>query len=298
MRVLLTGASGFLGNSIIPLLLDRGISTTALDLVPPGKSNCQFLRCDLTDREDLAAALAGKTFDSVIHLAGTRGSITRMTRLNVQGTSLLIETLAGRCRSLVLASSCSVYGIPASPSGMVVETDNTDPVTEYGLSMLEKERIAESLCRRGGIMLSTARLFNLFGPGQGPEMMVPAVAEGLSEILSGKASPPLRTGPLSTKRDLIDVEDAASALVRMAVAEVPGVFNVGTGVPMSGRDVVDALQEEMGTSFAVEEGLRGENDIPVICADISRIFETLGWRPEKDFRSTVRAVVEGLHLKG
>ncbi len=107
-------------------------------------------------------------------------------------------------------------------------------------------------------MLSTARLFNLFGPGQGPEMMVPAVAEGLLKILSGKASPPLRTGPLSTKRDLIDVEDAASALVRMAVAEVPGTFNVGTGVPRSGREVVDALQEEMGTSFAVEEGPRGK----------------------------------------
>ena len=295
MKVLVTGASGFLGSRVTRLLLQKGICTTALDLVPCVNEDCEFLQCDITDSDGLAATLHGHSFDSVIHLAGIRGSIEQMNRMNVIGTSVLAETLSTHCGSMVMASSCSVYGIPVSSSGLVTETDRTAPVTPYGCTMLEKERSASRICHHSRMTLCIARLFNLFGPGQSCEMMVQSMAEKLRAILSGVASPPLKTGPLHTERDLIDVDDAASALVGIAVAEASGVFNVGTGIPRSGAYVLNALQHEMGTNFPVEASSGSSCDVLKIYADITHIHESIGWEPEKSFSSTIRAVVEQLN---
>jgi len=296
MRVLVTGASGFLGRRVISLLLKLGTDTTALDVIPPINSACELLLCDLANKKDVDTVLKGRSFDSVLHLAGVRGSRNTMTSVNILGTANLLKTLAGRCGSFVIASSCSIYGIPQSSTGRVSETDCTEPVTEYGSIVLEKERIAGSICAENNADLTIARLFNLFGPDQHTGMMVPSTAQKLADILAGRAKPPLQTGPLHTERDLIDVEDAARALARMTLTRCPSILNVGTGIPISGMEVVKALQTAFGTDIPVKEDCLGSDGVQRIFADISRTSEYLGWKPEKTFLSTIHEIVERLQL--
>jgi nucleoside-diphosphate-sugar epimerase len=295
MKVLVTGASGFLGHRVIPLLLELEIQTTALDLIPPKISACEFLSCDLSDEKSVETVLHRRSFDSVLHLAGVRGSRNTMTRVNILGTTNLLKTLADRCGSFVIASSCSVYGRPQSTTGRVSETDCTEPVTEYGTILLEKERIATNICTENTVDLTIARLFNLFGPGQHTGMMVSSTAQKIADILAGRAKPPMHTGPLHTERDLIDVEDAARALVKMALTRCPSILNVGTGVSISGMEIVTALQTAFGTDIPVKEDYLGSDGVQRIFADISRTSECLGWKPEKPFFLTIQEIVERLH---
>jgi len=288
MKILVTGAAGFLGRRITRIASAMGNKVIGLDL---NGDSCA-LKCDLSKEKEVSETLSGTHFDSVIHLAGIRGNYRDMTRVNIQGTANLLNALHENPACVVLASSCAVYGIPRNPDGCIHEDDPAVPITDYGKTMLEKEKIAEKICSIRDIPFSSARIFNLFGAEQSSGMMTSAVAQKLVRISLGKTLPPLQTGPLHTKRDLISVDDAAEAMVLMALQNVSGNFNVGTGIPRSGTEVVSTFQNILDMQVPVE--INSEHDPMVECiyADISRIQSILGWKPLTPFRSTLVSIVD------
>lgn len=288
MKILVTGASGFLGKQITKIALEKGNDILGLDLLPQSS----MLKCDLTNAEETYEILRGKNFDSVIHLAGIRGSYEDMTRVNVEGTSNLFNALSETPKSVVLASSCAVYGIPHDPGGCISEEDPTLPITDYGRTMLEKENISRKICTRNNIPFASARIFNLFGADQSPSMMTSAVAQKLVLIFKGKLSPPLETGPLHTIRDLVDVHDVAEAMVKMAMQKTAGDFNVGTGSPKSGTEVVNMFQKILRMDIPVNINSEFNPMVESIYADISRIQSVLDWKPSIPFHTTLEAIIE------
>ncbi len=287
MKVLVTGAAGFLGKSVTETLSKMTADVTGLDIV--GGHN--ILKCDLTNAGETSKTLKGRVFDAVIHLAGIRGSLKEMNRVNVRGTANLLNGFHSPPGCFVLASSCAVYGIPEDVGGCVNENSPTAPITDYGQTMLKKEQVAGEICSTRGIPMTSARIFNLFGARQSPSMMTSAVARKLVKIYSGSVQPPLQTGPLHTRRDLIDSDDAAQALVLMAVEKTAGNFNVGTGIPVSGDEVVNTLQDILETQVPVRINSEFNPMVESIYADISKIQSVLRWKPSVPFRTTLTAIV-------
>lgn len=287
MNILVTGAAGFLGKRVMQVASTVENQVWGLDLAEGHK----ILKCDLSNKKDVTEVLGDRYFDAVIHLAGIRGNYEDMMRVNVKGTTNLLNALHVGPGCIVLASSCAVYGIPLDPAGCIQETDPTVPITDYGKTMLEKERIAKEICSLRDIPLASARIFNLFGSDQSPSMMTSAVAQKLVKISMGNASPPLQTGPLHTLRDLIDANDVAKAMLLMALHRVSGEFNVGTGTPISGTEVVSTLQDILKMQVAVKISSEFNPMVESIYADISKIRSVLNWNPSIPFRSTLASII-------
>lgn len=287
MKILVTGASGFLGRRITDIASTKGYEVLGLDL----NSEHRILKCNLTDACETSEALSDRHFDAVIHLAGIRGNYPEMTRVHVQGTANLLNAFNEAPGCVVLASSCAVYGIPREPDGCIHEDDPTVPITDYGRTMLEKERITKKICSLKGIPHASARIFNLFGADQAPSMMTSAIAQKLVKIFLGKMPPPLQTGPLHTLRDLVDADDVAEAMVLMATQKTAGEFNIGTGIPRQGTEVVSTFQEILGMHAPVEISSEFNPMVDRIYADTSKIQSVLGWRPSIPFRSSLETIV-------
>ncbi len=215
-----------------------------------------------------------------------------MTRINVQGTTNLLNAFHKPPACVVLASSCAVYGIPEANDGCIHESDPVVPITDYGKTMLEKERVAEMICSKRKINFASARIFNLFGADQSPSMMTSAVAQKLVKISLGKMPAPLHTGPLHTLRDLIDVNDVAEAMVLMATKKATGYFNLGTGIAKSGTEVVHTFQSILKMQIPVEISSEFNPMVQAIYADISKIRTELSWTPSVPFRTTLESIVD------
>ncbi len=292
MKILVTGSSGFLGQRVISILSKRGNHVVCLDSVSSHKEEHNFILCDLTRKEKLSTLLKNKFFDSVIHLAGIRGDYNSMLKVNVEGSTNLIEALNIKPGSIILASSCAVYGVPEASNGCIHESDAVTPITDYGKTMLKKEQLTKMLCSQREIAFASARIFNLFGADQAPSMMTSAVARKLVKISLGKLHPPLHTGPLHTLRDLIDVDDVAEAMVLMATKKATGYFNLGTGIPKSGTEIVRTFQSILKMQIPVEINSEFNPMVQAIYADVSKVRSELNWAPAVSFQTTIQSIVD------
>lgn len=288
MKILVTGAAGFLGKRVVRIASAAGNEVLGLDLF----EKHQILKCDLSDRDEASSVLGCKRFDTVIHLAGIRGKYQDMTRVNIQGTANLLNAFDEPPDCVVLASSCAVYGIPEASNGCISEEDPLAPITDYGKTMLEKEQLTEMICSQREMAFASARIFNLFGADQAPSMMTSAVARKLVKISLGKLHPPLHTGPLHTLRDLIDADDVAEAMTLMATRRTAGYFNLGTGIPRSGIEVVSTIQDILKMQTHVETSSEFNPMVQAIYADTSRVRAELGWIPSVPFRTTLQSIVD------
>lgn len=208
-----------------------------------------------------------------------RGSAAELARVNAAGTRNLADSV--RTLRFVTASSCAVYGKPLTADGTVPEDHPLLPVSDYGRSMLERERAVPC-----GVSL---RLFNVTGPGQEAGMLVPDLARRLARIALGKDVPELTTGPLDTGRDYLDVTDAARAfLSAAAAADPPAALNIGSGVCRSGLEVLNVLAGAMGVSPRILFVNR-PSGVPRIAADTRRARECLGFAPSVPFTVSIEA---------
>jgi len=105
MKILVTGASGFLGRRVVSHLSRKGHTPLCLDIVHPEVGGTSIIRCNLTDRQDLSDCLRDRSFDIVIHLAGIRKSGSEMNDVNVDGTSILLEVLHDRAGRVVILAN-------------------------------------------------------------------------------------------------------------------------------------------------------------------------------------------------
>lgn len=302
MRVLVTGADGFVGGHLLRTLARHGGYEAFAGYLPstplppaPGPA-AEPVPLDVTDPESVEAAIERVRPDHVVHLAA-QSSVGRSLEdplgtwaVNATGTLLLAETLrraGGRVRLLVI-SSAEVYG--AVDDRPISEELPLRPTTPYGASKAAAEMAALQAGREGGLEVVVARSFNHTGPGQDERFVLPSMARQLARIRAGEAEPVLRVGNLSARRDFLDVRDVVAAYLTLIERGVAGgVYNVGSGVARSLREVVARLVEISGTGAAIEVDparLR-EVDIPVLYGSAERL-RGLGWAPAIDLDRTLR----------
>ncbi|MBI2479739.1 MAG: NAD(P)-dependent oxidoreductase, partial [Planctomycetia bacterium] len=203
---------------------------------------------------------------------------------NVGGTRAVIElcrVLAARPRVL-LASSCYVYAPVTPESPVVTEDAPLGPRRAYGKTKLLAEQELLDAVRATELDGVVARSFQHAGPRQSPRMILP---DWIRQFTSSSDAP-IRVGCLDTYLDLTDVRDICRAYRRLVVDGRRGnVYNVGSGIGRRSGDLLEIIQRCFGSRREVIELEAGRRQHPI--ADISRLSEQTGWKPEISMEQTV-----------
>lgn len=295
MRIVVTGAAGFIGSRLCEGLVGRGDGVVALDhlggegadgerkreaasrLVRLG--GVELVVADLLD-VDLAARLDGA--GAVVHLAGRPGVQTSWgdgfaahLEGNVLTTQAVCEAaLVAGVGRMVLASSSSVYG--DVPDGLATEDRPLAPSSPYGVAKVAAEQVASVYAGRG---LSTValRYFTVYGPGQRPDMACHRLIE------AGLGGPAFhQRGDGRQRRELTHVDDVVRATVAAVHADVAPVTvcNVGGGSVTSMSELRAVVESVLGRAVPVVAGRTAPGDPGRTAADLCRATRLLGWAPE------------------
>jgi UDP-glucose 4-epimerase len=295
LKILLTGAAGYLGSESFQLLCDAGHDVVGTDLrsLARAPAGAAFELADLTDESRVLELVRETAPDAIVHLAGllsARESMDqpeRYLRANVIGSLNVIEgMLSTPCRRLVFASTNSVYGNPArSP---VLEDDPLEPHTLYGESKIIVERMLRWFAERKGLSWAALRFFNLAGGNEFQRMSSSwsgALSTRLLAVALGKVPQmdifgtdhPTPDG--TCVRDYLHVHDAALAVVAAVERRAEGTFNISGGHAVSIADAVDAYRRASGQEITVVDKGHRAGDVAEIIADISKAEREMGWRP-------------------
>ncbi|WP_026340998.1 NAD-dependent epimerase/dehydratase family protein [Actinomadura atramentaria] len=291
MKVVVTGAAGFVGGHVAEALARAGHAVLAVDaparsLTPPraeaafaalgGVPGVVLRRLDLA--EDTLEPLADA--DAVVHLAGRPGVRTSwgagralVFRDNVEATRRLLEACRENRPKVIVASSSSVYGAARRKPSR--ETDALAPASPYAESKVEVERLAAKAAA-DGVGVAVLRYFSVYGPRQRPDM---AFHRFIEAALDGRPLPLFGDG--RQLRSFTHVRDVVAATVAAVERDLPvgATVNVGGGEPVAVRDAIALIADLAGVPATVREQPPVAGDVPRTWADTGRAADLLGWRP-------------------
>ena len=245
MRVLVTGAAGFIGSNLCWTLAQRGATLFALDDLSVGKEeNLRDFRAEILrgDIRTFPYETLGK-LDAVFHQAAiTDTTVTdarRISSINVEATRRILDyAKKSRCPKVVYASSAAVYGKGTVP---MKESHTPSPANLYGESKSEMDRLAMEFAKENPeISLVGLRYFNVYGPREthkgGASSMIYQLHR---QISSGKRPRIFKWG--EQYRDFIYVKDVVSANLKALEFPRSGIFNVGMGNPTTFNKIIEIL---------------------------------------------------------
>lgn len=282
MRVLVTGAAGYLGRAVVTALAAAGNQPVAMVRAPgaPIADAAETRTADLLSPTDLAHAAEG--IDAVCHLAGltrARESITDPLpyfRVNTAGTIALLEAMrAADIRHLVLASTCAIYGTPAHQP--MTEQTHDAPPHPYATSKLAAEQATTAQAHSGALTATILRLPNLAGGNDtDPTRLIPRALAAAASAATLDIN-----GDGTALRDYLHIADAAAAFP--AALHHPATpiarYNLGTGHGTSILDVIAAAERVTGRTIALRHRPAAPEPAALI-VDPSRAITELSWTPE------------------
>jgi GDP-4-dehydro-6-deoxy-D-mannose reductase len=288
-RVLVTGVCGFTGRHLVDRL-NRSGEHTIIGVDRPAASNLRldaYHACDLADSSAVAEVVAAARPDVVYHLAGVFGGLPaeEIDRINVGGTAHLFAALRRHAHQdhpvrVVAIGSAAEVGSAGAASLPVTETASCAPESPYGHSKWRATQLALAEPPDGPLRIVVARSFNLSGPGLSPLLSLGNFVRQVVAVARGE-SDAIRCGPLDTRRDFVDVRDAADAYVALMDRGEPGhIYNVCRGCSHRMSDLLEALTRMAGVSTQVhsDTSLRRAGDLVDIYGDSSKIARAVGWR--------------------
>ncbi len=296
MRILITGATGFVGLPVLLKLREQGHELHAV--VRPESPRKKTLQthaketitheASLYDGARLSAIVAETRPELAIHLAWPiqPGYLSSTLNLSaMQGSLAMAQALAEhRCGRLMVVGSCFEYD---THQGYLREDTPLSPPTLYGESKASLFRVLSRALESTDTRLVWPRLFYLYGPHESKGRLVPSVIRSLLE------GSPSRCSPGDQIRDFLHVNDAADALCRVAQSDLTGPVNVASGVPITVKTLVKTIAKACGNEHLVEFGAlpyRADESM-FVCADTHRLSQALGFTPAFDLSRGVGHVV-------
>jgi nucleoside-diphosphate-sugar epimerase len=276
-NILITGATGFIGQRLVIALKNAGHKVLELkdgDIADPSTLK-QFDSVTI----DFVFHLAGRTF-----VPDSWSNPADFQRVNVTGTINVLELCRQRKIPLTYVSAY-LYGIPKKLP--ISEADDIAPNNPYALSKFMAEAVCKFYAEYYSVPITIIRPFNIYGPGQKPHFLIPEI---IAQVLANK---PIKLKDLNPKRDYLYVDDLIVALMlTMNASEGGHSYNIGYGSSLSVAEIVSAIQSVAGTSLPViSENAPRDNEIPDVYADINRAKDELGWRPKHTFEQGIRNMI-------
>ena len=297
-RVLITGASGFVGRHLAHACAAAGDEVIGLSrdgLMPEGCG--QGVEVDLREDGPLRAAVAQARPEVVYHLA-VLSSVgrsweepARTIRDNVTTAVNMLEALRHEAAGarVVWVSSGEVYGAPDELP--VAEDAPLQPANPYAVSKTTGDLLAGVYQEAHGLDLVRARPFNHSGPGQLPVFIVSSLARQAAEArLAGGPALRIVTGNPDTRRDFTDVRDVVRAHRLLAGLSGPGVYNIATGRSVSAADQVDLVRELIApieVEHEIDPARVRAHEVMDLRGSPERITAATGWQPEIPLRQTM-----------
>lgn len=302
MRVLVTGACGFVGRYLLAELASRGHTSYGMDrgAAPSDLPVQEFLSTDICDASALKTAVHHIAPDACVHLAALafvpsgKSSPRMMTEVNVMGTVNLLEALRSDSPAtrLLFVSTAQVYGTHTRPAP-VREDDALHPESLYGITKAAADGIALLYARQYDMPVMVARPYNHIGPGQAPDYVVSSFARQVLAIRQGK-TPVIKVGNLESRRDFTDVRDIARAYALLIEKGIPGeAYNIASGHQVKIGEILTTLCELTGVHPEIirEESLFRPDD-HCLELDSSRLRKTTDWSPLIPLRQTLSDIVK------
>ncbi len=309
MKILVTGAAGYIGSVVTEQLVEEGHQVVALDNLRHGHRaavdpQAQFVHGDLVDGQWLHAFLAASPVDAVVHLAAEALIDVSMRdpglfyRCNVTGGLNLLEAMvAAGVKRIVFSSTAAVYG---EPRGIPInESDPVKPVNSYGESKLAYERILEWYRLAHGLKYVSLRYFNACGATERHgEYHVPEthIIPILFEVALGKRKEfrlfgaDYDTPDGTCIRDYIHIADIACAHV-LALAQIDRIgaraYNMGNSLGYSNLKVIETVRDVTGCPIPVVSASRRPGDPARLVASSDQIRSELGWKPQRPSLTTM-----------
>jgi nucleoside-diphosphate-sugar epimerase len=299
--VLVTGATGFIGHSCLPLLVGRGYdvhAVTSRDMGArrfpidgvDGGGEIAWHQADLMDTGQTTRLFEAVRPTHLLHLAwyvvpGKAATAPENFRW-VQASLELLRQFGERGgRRVVMAGSSYEYDWRYGYCAEAVTP--TVPATYYGACKLALARLLEAYAAQAGLSQACARIFFLYGPREDPKRLVSLV---IRSLLVGE---PARCSHGRQIRDYLHVDDVADALVTLLDGDVRGAVNIGSGQPVALRDIVSLIAAKLDRAHLVEFGAvpSHPHDTPLVVADVARLTEEVKWRPRYDLDRGLDATI-------
>ncbi len=309
MKVLVTGADGFIGSHLVESLLEKGYDVKAftyynsfntwgwLDSLPKEKLNeIEIFAGDIRDPNGVYEAMKGS--QKVFHLAAliaipfSYHSPDSYVDTNIKGTLNVLQAAKKLGTSRVLVTSTSeVYG-----TAQYVPIDEKHPFqgqSPYSATKIGADRLAESFYRSFDMPISIVRPFNTYGPRQSARAVIPTI---ITQLLAGKEE--IKLGSLSPTRDFNYVKDTANGFIEIAKSDktIGEEINIATQQEISIQDLALEIISQINPKARIiceEERLRPEkSEVNRLLGSNSKIKELTNWIPRYTFQQGIRETID------
>lgn len=292
-RILVTGASGFIGHHVLPLLCERNIEIFALARSHvPEINGVNWIQLDLMQQDEIPKLLKDLHASHLVHLAWyTEPGKYWQSDLNLDWLTISIHLVRNFIHNggqhIIIAGTCAEYdwhdGFCTEQTTPCVP-DSLYGACKHALHIALRQHAIKNSCR-----LAWARLFFPFGPFQPEKNLLPTIINGMLNQM------PVQCSEGSQKRDFIYIEDVASALTELTLGNYHGTFNIGSGSAVSIREIANYISSKFS-----DENLVSFSEItdpppqPIVQANIERITEQSGWHPQYSLHHGIDKTIESL----
>ena len=298
MKVLVTGAGGFIGSQVVRKVLQDGHAIVVV--LRPGESperltdcldSVSLFQCDLYDGEAVRRLVSETRPDNVLHLAwyaepGRYWEAKENLDCVRMSLSLAQALAEAGCSRLVGAGTCAEYDWD---HGFLSENVTPlKPRSLYGICKNATREVLQAFCAQAGMGFAWTRFFLLYGPMEPKERLIPYV---VLTLLKGEVA---RCTFGEQMRDFLCVEDAASALWAVAKSDLSGPVNVGSGQAIKVRTLVETVAEHLQREENVVFGAlpTDPQEPPLVLADVRRLTNVVGWKPSLTLKEGVAKTCE------
>ena len=279
-EILVTGSGGFIGNYLIPQLLNQNYKIFGI-CKKKQKSSKNFVSVNM-DITKITNFKLKSDFSKIIHMAAFSDvsfcnlNPSKCYELNVDGTQKMLEIARKRDSEFIFLSSSHVYG--DSTNLPLSETDSCNPLSHYASSKRMSEILCETYSKTYGLNIRVARIFSVYGPNSSKSNLIFNILE---QILHNSQ---ITLGNIMPKRDFIFIDDVVSGLLNIVNSRNKGydVYNLGTGKSTSIKDLANFLFSHSNKKMRIisKKSKIRENDVLNICADISKMKSHFNWKPK------------------
>ncbi|MBI2598324.1 MAG: GDP-mannose 4,6-dehydratase [Candidatus Diapherotrites archaeon] len=302
-NVLVTGGAGFIGSSLVRILLEEkanvfvfdNFSTGSLKLLQEIEDRVKIIQGDVRS-SDIGNIFSKNSVDVVFHLAAEPYIPSCYDRpkdffeTNANGTlNVLLAAKDSGVKRLLYFSSSEVYG--SAQKNPMDETHPFYPLSTYAVSKLSAERLCFTFSHEHGLDVVIQRQFNVFGPRETHPYIIPEIISQLS------SSSELSLGNLESSRDFTFVEDAVRASVALMKEDkaVGEVFNCGTKKSYTVKEIAQIIGKLMGKKnilIKTEKKRFRPMDVQKLVGDYSKLYNLTGWVPKVSFEDGLQKTIQ------
>lgn len=292
-RILLTGATGFIGRNCVPLLLAKGYEIHAVSSKSyrGDWSDVHWHQADLMDSRQVLELLTQVQPSHLLHFAwytvpGKYWNSTENFRW-IQASLTLLEAFSKNGgKRIVMAGTCAEYDWKY---GYLSEkTTPLLPDTIYGKCKHSLQVMLDAFCKQTGISSAWGRIFFPYGQYEHQDKLIPSV---IRSLIQGR---PASCSHGNQIRDYLYVEDVANAFIALLESEVQGPVNIASGYPVSLKEIVYKIADKLNRKDLVRLGAvpASANEPRLIVADVGRLFDEIGWRPKYTLDTGLESAIE------